>query len=172
MKTYRILSVLITLTLMFIVSGCSSSGSGSDSASTLPTTPTTTTPVVTDEVNLLGTWNYALSTTDPECTGFVANGILDFQSLNGDITTIGDLLIQGEGILIANSICTLATVNLTYTEWSGRPAMLAAAEFLTFKNIDLIGTGQTVRYDVFTSARIVEVTTMPDGVVGTFTWTR
>jgi hypothetical protein len=167
MKRYRILSILITVALVFIVSSCGDSG---DSGTVK--TPGTITPINAEEVNLLGNWNYTLTITDSECTGFVANGILDFQSMNGDLTVIGDVLIQGEGFLIANGICNLVPINITNTEWSGRPAVQSVSEFLTFKQLDLLGTGQTVRYDAFTSTRIVEVTTLLDGEVGTFTWTR
>ena len=125
---------------------------------------------INEEVNLLGMWNYDITTTDA-CSGIIAKGIIDFQSLNGDLTKLGDLLLQGEGFSVHNGICNLVARNIVITEWRGRPAVQTASEYLAFKQLDLVGTGQTVRYDTFTSNRIVEVTTVPGNVL-TFVFTR
>lgn len=148
MKKYLILLALI------LIQGCSSGGG--DSA-----------PVISEEVNLLGTWNYTLTSTD-ECAGFVAIGIVDFQSLNGDITTLGNLLLQGEGFDSINGVCSLASIDITNTDWIGRPAVQTANEFQTFYNLDAASNGETpAKVNVFTSNQVV----LLSGSL-TFTWTR
>ena len=148
MKKYLILFVII------LIQGCSSGGG--DSA-----------PVSTEEVNLLETWNYTLTSTD-ECAGFVAIGIVDFQSLNGDITTLGNLLLQGEGFDSINGVCSLVPIDITDTDWIGRPAVQTANEFQTFYNLDAASSGEeALKVNVFTSNQIV----LLSGPL-TFTWTR
>jgi len=154
MHYLRNLSGIILLVILAMLSACGGGGDG-DSG---------------EEVNLLGMWNYDITTTDA-CSGIVAKGIFDFQSLNGDITKLGDLLLQGEGFSVHSGVCNLVARNIVITEWRGRPAVQTVSEYRAFKQLDLVGTGQTVRYDTFTSNQIVEVTTVPGNVL-TFALTR
>ena len=145
MKKYLILFALI------LVQGCSSGGGDSAPAT----------------VDLIGMWGYELTTNNTVCDGEVATGIYDVQSLNGDVTKIGDIVVSGE-IFFGDDISGLC-VRGTITDevdpgWSGRPAVMTAAQYLTFTNLDNAALPANVRpsvtINVFTSTQILQVDTL------------
>ena len=142
MKKYLILFALI------LVQGCSSGGGDSAPAT----------------VDLIGMWSYELTTNNTFCDGFVATGIYDVQSLNGDVTKIGDIVVSGEIFFGADTgPCLVGNINNQVDPgWSGRPAVMTAAQYLSFTNLDnaLSPPIPSVKIDVFTSTQILQVDTL------------
>ncbi len=153
---------IILLTISLLIYGCSSGGGGDDTANTL-------------QVNLIGTWNYDIATQNTVCDGLIAKGILTVSSLNGDLSKIGDVSIQGEGFdLDSFSNCVFTVVDEVDTDSRGDPAVQTANEYLASIKEDNLGdnTIKSVRLDSFTNNKIIEVEELTNGVIFTFIITR
>ena len=154
-KKYFILFALI------IIQGCSSGG-GDDAA-----------PAV--EVNLLGTWDYQFTFQNSICDDLFPKGTATVESLNGDTTKMGNILMLGETIDVDSfGNCSIIPLNELVTDWSGRPAVQTAAQFTAFTVADNLGdnTIQSYVLDSFTDRHIAETTTFTNGVVEKFSMTR
>jgi hypothetical protein len=155
MKKYLVLFALI------LIQGCSSSG-GDDAA-----------PAV--KVNLLGAWDYQFTFQNSICDGLFPSGTSTVESLNGDTTKIGNILMLGETIDIDGfGNCSIIPLNELVTDWSGRPAEQTAADFTAYTVADNLGDNTIASYvlNSFTDRKIQETTTYTNGVVEIFVITR
>jgi len=156
MKKYIVLFVLI------LIQSCSSGGGDSN-------------PAAAVKVNLLGVWNYQLQFKNSNCDGLFPKGTATIESLNGDLTKMGNILIQGQGIdtdSLGN--CFFTVINELDTGWSGRPAEQTVGEYTAFIVADDLGDNTIVTdvIDSFTATKIQETTTSTNGVVDIFVLTR
>ncbi len=150
----------LIISFVLFVTGC-----GGDSDTTADTL----------EVNLLGTWDYGLITQNAVCDGLIAKGTLTVQSLNGDLTKIGDVLSQGEGFDISSfGSCVFKVVDNISTDNRGEPAVQTANQYLALINEANLGdnTIKSVRIDSFTDHKIIEVKEYTNGVIYTLIYTR
>ena len=155
MKKYLILIALI------LIQGCSSGG-GDDAA-----------PAV--KVNLLGVWDYRFQFQNSNCDELFPQGTMTMESLNGDLTKLGNLLIQGQGIDTDSfGNCFFTVINEVDTKWSGRPAEQTASEFKAYVIADHLGdnTIKTYTLDSFTASKIQDTTTSTNDVIETAALTR
>ena len=86
-------------------------GGGGDDSTTLPE------PIV---VNVIGTWDYAITTQNSICDGLLAQGVEIIESLNGDTTKIGDIIISGSGFDVdSNQNCFVTAIDEITSKASG-----------------------------------------------------
>ena len=155
MKKYLILITLI------LIQGCSSGG-GDEAA-----------PAV--KVNLLGVWDYQVQFQNSNCDALFPKGTVTVESLNGDLTKMGNILIQGQGIDTDSfGNCFFTVINEVDSTWSGRPAEQTVSEYTAFSVADNLGDNTIQSYVVnsFTDNKIVETTTSTNDVVEIFSLTR
>lgn len=142
----------IVLFALIVIQGCSSGGGGE-------TAP---------PVNLLGVWNYQFTFQNSICSGLFPKGTVTVESLNGDTTKIGNILLEGTTIdLDSFGNCSIAVLNNLDSTWSGRPAEQTISEYRAFIVTDSLGDN-TIKSDVvdsFTATKIQETITYTNGVI-------
>ena len=71
-------------------------------------------------MNLLGIWDYQFQFKNSNCDTLFPQGTLTVESLNGDLTKMGNLLIQGQGVDTDSfGNCFFTVLNEVDTSWSG-----------------------------------------------------
>lgn len=123
-------------------------------------------------VNLIGTWFYTATVQNNLCNGIEAQGIMIVESLNGDLSRIGDILIQGESLDSDESgNCALGIIDERLSTDQGEPSSQTLTEYEddTESHSDLIVSDTTT---VFTENKIVQVTEFSTGAILTMTFTR
>lgn len=160
-------SIMSLLAISFVMVGCG--GGGSSSA--VDTTPLPE-PIT---VNLLGTWDYMVVTQNSVCDGKVAQGIEIIDSLDGDTTKIGDIIIDGEGFeLDSNQNCYVTDVYSVSSKVSGYQSTGTADDYLRIieQMNDGDNTIKSIRIDSFNEYKIVTVYEYTNGVIITSQITR
>ncbi len=148
-------------TLFFTACGSSSSD-----------TPPAPAPIT---VNLIGTWDYATWTTNSNCDGLLAQGVKIVESLDGDMTTMGNTLTQGTTFeLDSNQNCYVAPYEELTDRTYGLPSEITADEYLSMLRNASAGdnTIQSMRVDSFNDMKIVKVLEFTNGVIITEQMTR
>ena len=155
---------IILLLISFGFVACGGGGGGED-----------TSPAATLEVNLLGDWDYTAKTENSICDGLVAKGVVTINSLNGDVTKIGSMVMRGEGFDVDRyNNCIFVTVDEVDTDFQGRPAVQTANQFLAYINEDNKGdnTIKEEKLESFTKDKIISTTYYTNGVITRVTLTR
>ena len=127
------------------------------------------------EVNLLGVWDFQMTSQNFVCDGFEARGIWTFNSLNGDTSIIGDVQIQGEGFSDDGfGNCVYITVDETITTSSGNPSTVTRAELQKELNTESENDNSVVTETItsFSDTRIVFVLEATNGIILTTVITR
>ena len=158
-KRLKVLLLAGFATLFFTACG----SSGSDDS----------TPPIT--VNLIGTWDYATWTTNSTCDGLLAQGVKIVDSLNGDISTIGNTLTQGTNFkLDSNQNCYIAPYEELTDRTYGLPSVMTADEYLALLRNVVAGdnTIKSIRVDSFNDINIIKVYEYTSGVIITEQMTR
>lgn len=162
MKKLTTILVAGLATLFFTACGGSSSGD-----STPPPEPIT--------VNLIGTWNYMVTTENSVCDGKVAQGIEIVEPLDGDTTKIGDIIIDGEGFALdSNQNCYVTSVYEVSSRASGYQSTGTVDDYLRIVEEMNAGdnTIKSIRIDSFNEYKIVSVIEYTNGVIITSQITR
>jgi len=131
--------------------------------------------VSVSEVNLLGTWNYDISTKNTVCDNFVAKGIITYSSLNGDITKMGNETLQGEGFGVDDyGDCLFVTIDETNNNWKERSSTLTPEQFEKFNEQDSVNEFITnyIVVDTFTDSKIIYIINYSNGTSVTTVLTR
>ena len=126
-------------------------------------------------VNLIGTWDYNTHTQNSVCDGLLAQGIKIVESLNGDMSTMGNTLVQGTTFqLDSNQNCYLAPIDDVVTRTAGMPSEQTQSEYLSALQEVVAGdnTIQSIRVDSFNDINIIKVYEYTNGIVITEQMTR
>jgi len=142
-------------------------GGGSSEDSTPTPAPIT--------VNVLGTWDYAIFTENSICDGLLIQGIEIIESLNGDTTKIGDIIIDGAGFDVdINQNCFVTTIHETSSKVSGFPSTGTADDWLALGEALNAGdnTIDHLSVDSFNEFKIQTSTHFTNGIIITSILTR
>lgn len=145
-----------------LIVGCG--GGGSSTASTEPVT-----------VNLLGTWDYLLTTQNSTCDGMEAAGTGFIDDLNGDTTKIGDTYVEGTGFDVsAYPECYLTSGSYITSGARGLPSTMTANEFEVYVEKSYAGdnTVASITVDSFTNNKIIVTIEYTIGAIYTQVFTR
>ena len=118
-------------------------------------------------VNMIGTWDYHISTQNSPCDGLVAQGVQTTDSLDGNIQTMGDTHIEGTNLILES--CEIEPIDKISTLGSGFPSVMTQDEYLTYlehfhgSDSDI----QSITTDHYSNAEIVLVFEMADGTIMT-----
>ena len=159
----KIITILLAglATLFFTACGSSSSD-----------TPPAPAPIT---VNLIGTWDYTTWTTNSTCDGLLAQGVKIVESLDGDMTRMGNTLTQGTTFkLDSNQNCYVAPDEELTDRTYGLPSEITADEYLAMLYNVVAGdnTIQSIRVDSFNNMNIIKVYEFTNGVIITEQMTR
>ncbi len=160
----KITTILLAGLATLFFTACGSSGGGD---STPPPAPVT--------VNLIGTWDYQTWTTNSNCDGLLAQGVKIVESLDGDMTIMGNTLTQGTTFeLDSNQNCYVAPYEELTDRTYGLPSEITADEYLTLLRNVVAGdnTIQSIRVDSFNNMNIIKVYEFTNGVIITEQMTR
>ncbi len=163
MKKLTTILVAGLATLFFTACG----GGSSSGDSTPPPEPIT--------VNLIGTWDYMVTTQNSVCDGKVAQGIEIIEPLDGDTTKIGDIIIDGEDFALdSNQNCYVTSIYEVTSRASGYQSTGTVDDYL--KIVKEINAGdntiKSIRIDSFNEYKIVSVIEYTNGVILTSQITR
>jgi len=149
----NIFKTLLIVVFALFSTGCGGGGGSSNSG-----------PVV----NLIGTWEYIITTENSICDGLAAQGIEIIESLNGDYTKIGNITIDGTGFGIdSHQNCYIKPVYKVSSQLQGTVSEMNVNEFKRFvKNANAgDNTISSISIDSFTNNKIVETITYTNGVI-------
>ena len=139
---------LLVVFFVLLIAGCNDDGSANEV-----------------KVDLIGVWNYSATTQNFPCDGVEAIGILTIHSLNGDLSRIGDITMQGENLeLDEDGNCYLGSVDITIKDAEGEPSSQTANEYANVGDPLDEGT-KSYTVPVFEENRIIEVTEYDNGVI-------
>lgn len=162
MKKLTIVLLAGLATFFFVACGSSSSGD-----STPPPAPIT--------VNVIGTWDYAIFTENSICDGLLAQGVEIIESLNGDTTKVGDIIIEGSGFGVdSNQNCFVKAISETTSRASGFTSTGTADDWLDIGYALNAGdnTIDHLSVDSFNEYKIQSSTHYTNGVIITTILTR
>ncbi len=160
----QITTILLAGLATLFFTACGSSGGGD---STPPPAPIT--------VNLIGTWDYQTWTTNSTCDGLLAQGVKIVESLDGDMSRMGNTLTQGTTFkLDSNQNCYVAPDEELTDRTYGLPSEMTADEYLNLLYSVVAGdnTIQSIRVDSFNNMNIIKVYEFTNGVIITEQMTR
>ncbi len=131
-----------------------------------------TAPPVPVEVNMIGTWEYHISTQNSDCDGLAVEGLQTTESLDGDMTTMGNTHFRGTNLELDS--CDIVPIDKISTLGRGFPSVMTQDEYLAylehFHHTDSdIGP---IRVDIYNNAEIVLVFELSDGAQMTTRLTR
>ena len=124
------------------------------------------------QVNMIGTWDYHISTQNSPCDGLVAQGVQTTYSLDGDIQTMGNTHIVGTNLMLDS--CDIDPIDKVSTLGSGFPSIMTQDEYLAYlehfhgSDSDI----QSITIDFYSNAEIVMVFELADGTIMTTRLTR
>ena len=153
------MKIYIGLFALIFMQGCSSDGDNNDSSQIT-------------ETNLLGTWNYKF--TNSACVDVTTTGTRTFESLDGDLTKIGNVLWLGEVVARDNNgDCVVNIINNIEVTWIGRPAIQTSADYIAYRTSELLNIPDFKEFQVvFSEDKIDETIVYKDGFTIRFTLTR
>ena len=126
-------------------------------------------------VNVIGTWDYAFVTKNSICDGQLAQGVEIIESLNGDTTKVGNIIIEGTGFGVdSNQNCFVKAVSETTSRASGYQSTGTADDWLDIGYAINAGdnTIDRIVVDSFNNNKIQTSTYYKNGVVITSILTR
>jgi|GEM_PF-7065893 len=115
------------------------------------------------QVNMIGTWDYHISTQNSPCDGLVAQGVQTTDSLDGDMQTMGNTHIVGTNLMLDS--CDIDPIDKISTLGSGFPSIMTQDEYLAYlehfhgADSDI----QSITIDFYSNAEIVMVFELADG---------
>jgi hypothetical protein len=124
------------------------------------------------EVNMIGTWDYHVSTQNSPCDGLVAQGVQTTDSLDGDMQTMGDTHIVGTNLMLGS--CDIDPIDKVSSLGSGFPSIMTQEEYLAYlehfhgADSDI----QSITIDLYSNAEIIMVFALADGSIMTTRLTR
>ncbi len=124
------------------------------------------------EVNMIGTWNYHISTQNSPCDGLVAQGVQTTDSLDGDMQTMGNTHIVGTNLMLDS--CDIEPIDKVSTLGSGFPSIMTQDEYLAYlehfhgSDSDI----QSITIDLYSNVEIILVFELADGTIMTTRLTR
>lgn len=123
-----IIYFLVGFTTLFFTA-CGGGGSSDTNTTITASCPTT--------VNIIGTWEYEVTTQNSSCDGLIAEGFEIIQPLDGDTSKVGDIIIAGTKFeeivdISGSSSCSLISFNLTDTSVYGLPSTITCDEYVTY----------------------------------------
>jgi len=127
------------------------------------------------EVNLIGTWDYSLFTTNSTCDGLLSQGIKIVESMNGDTSKMGNTLIQGtEFDLDANQQCYLTSIDKVSTNTYAQPSIMTSTEYKSGLINSIAGdnTIKSITVDSFNNSKIQKTISYTSSVIITEIMTR
>ena len=157
MKKFKILIVLI---LMSLFTGCG--GGSSDASSSI-------------KVNVIGTWEYMVFFQNSVCDGKLAQGIEIIEPLNGDNTKIGSIILQGTDFALdGNQNCYLKSINKVDNSFVGTQSIGTRNEYLSILKQLSAGdsTIKEITVESFTDRKIITKREYTNGVIATSQITR
>jgi len=115
------------------------------------------------EVNMIGTWDYHISTHNSLCDGLVAQGVQTTYSLDGDMQTMGDTHIVGTNLMLGT--CDLDPIDKVSSLGSGFPSVMTQEEYLAYlEHFHGVGSDiQSITIDFYNNAEIIMVFELADG---------
>ena len=131
------------------------------------------TPSIT--VNVIGTWNYAVTTQNSICDGKLAQGTEIIDSLNGDTTKVGNIIIEGTGFAAdSNQNCYVTAISEVTSRASGYQSTGTADDWLNIGYAINAGdnTIDHLSVESFNNNKIQTSTYYKNGVVITSILTR
>lgn len=119
---------MVGFTTLFFTA-CGGGGSSDTNTTITASCPTT--------VNIIGTWEYEVTTQNSTCDGLIAEGFEIIQPLDGDTSKVGDIIIAGTKFeeivdISGSSSCSLISFNLTDTSAYGLPSTITCDEYITY----------------------------------------
>lgn len=124
------------------------------------------------KVNMIGTWNYHISTQNSQCDGLIAEGVQTTESLNGDMQTMGNTHIEGTNLMLES--CEIVPIDKVSTLGSGFPSVMTQDEYLAYLE-HFHGSDsyiQSITIDLYSNAEIIMVFGLADGTIMTTRLTR
>jgi len=164
----KLTAVLLAGVATLFFTACGGGGGGN---STPPPEPEPE-PIV---VNVIGTWDYAVTTQNSICDGLLAQGVEIIESLNGDTTKIGDIIVSGSDFGVdSNQNCFVKPIDVTTSKASGFPSTGTADDWLALGNALNAGdnTIDRIVVDSFNKYKIQTSIYYKNGVVVTSLLTR
>ena len=160
----KIITILLAGLATLFFTACGSSGGGD---STPPPAPIT--------VNLIGTWDYMVTSQGSVCDGMLAQGIEIIEPLNGDTTLIGNILLEGTDFALDGNLnCYITPIDIVTSRASGFPSTGTIDDYLRI--VEQMNAGDntiaSIRVDSFNNYKIVTVTEYTNGVIATSVLTR
>jgi len=156
----KFIKVFIAGLATIFLTACGGGGSGSSSDIT---------------VNVIGTWNYAVTTQNSVCDGKLAQGTEIIDSLNGDTTKIGNVIVEGTGFALdGNQNCYLTAISTITSRASGYQSTGTADDWLNIGYAINAGDNTIDRLEVesFNNNKIQTSTYYKNGVIITSLLTR
>ena len=143
--------LLVGLATLFFTA-CGGGGSSDSNTTITASCPTT--------VNLIGTWDYEVTTQNSTCDGLTAEGFEIIQSLDGDTTKLGEIIIAGTKFeeIVDGSVasCSLVSYSVTDKTAYGLPSTITCDDYETYLysredgNSDLV----SIKLNTFTDSTI------------------
>jgi len=115
------------------------------------------------KVNMIGTWNYYITTQNSPCDGLVAQGVQTTYSLDGDMQTMGDTHIVGTNLMLGT--CDLDPIDKVSSLGSGFPSVMTQEEYLAYLE-HFHGADSdipSITIDFYSNAEIVMTFELADG---------
>lgn len=115
------------------------------------------------QVNMIGVWDYHISTQNSPCDGLVAQGVQTTFSLDGDMQTMGNTHIVGTNLMLDS--CDIEPIDKVSTLGSGFASIMTQDEYLAYlehfhsSDSDI----QTIRVDTYSHIEIILVFELADG---------
>lgn len=117
-------------------------------------------------VNAIGTWNYQIWTFNTPCDGLLAQGTKVVDSMNGDITKMGNTLTQGTTFASTSNLqCSLISIDEIGINTFGLPSTMinmdasygaaAGVNTLLFIDVDSFNTFQVEKEYYFTNGVVI-----------------
>ena len=168
MRLKKIVKLLSIGVIAFVMTGCDGGGSSGNGLSVPP-------PLYQVKVNLIGTWDYATYTINSRCDGREVQGIEIIDSLRGNTSRIGDIIIEGEIFALDDyDNCSVAPIDMVTSVISGTNSTLTRDEFidLRYRLNAWDDTVEAISVDGYTDARIKTSILYKNGVILTTILTR
>ncbi len=135
MKLKNIVKLLSVGVIALVMAGCGGGGSSGGTSGGNTPAPATT-------VNLVGNWNYSLSTVGTTCDGLIASGIEIIEPYNGDPNVMGIITLEGTKHAVDNGgNCYLAPMDTTDSTAVGTPSNMTEDQFIEWSKQRLAGIG-------------------------------
>ncbi len=167
MKLNNIVKLLVWVMVTLVMTGCSGTSTGKE----LPPPSA----VYLERVNLIGTWDYSMSTVNSRCDGRAVQGIEIIESLNGDTSRIGDIILDGERFALDGfDNCDIVPIDAVIQVLSGSSSTLTRDEFIDMR-YQLNAWDDTVKaisVDGWTDTRIETSIVHKNGMIVTIIMTR